>query len=253
MEALKFRRRTFLERPEWKSVPWELSPQLKDSSQYLEDILADLPGIGDDLDTWKFLDASVESPITIIRLGGELRASILNHLQQVIEWRWIFEIDNPSVAQVIPVDPATSLTIDEDSRPLFPTVFHFADLHVANTILQYNTIILWLLRAASHVLDGPFSLSMIPLLGGPPERTNPLNLPGKDPTDGTLLAHEVCQSLEYRILRVRSSAVAFPLLLPLRVASVFSDPESKEAKWLVRLAGVIEQRSGLEVGNVINS
>ena len=202
---MKFGTRTFLERPEWKSVPWELSTQSKDSSQYLDDIFADLPAIGDDVDTWKVVASSAEPSETKHRIRNQLRACILDHLRQLIEWGWEFEKMNPSIAYTVQVDPATSLTLDEDSRPLFPTVFHFADLKIAQMIVLYTTTFLWLLRAGSYVLERPFTLSMIPSLGPPSERTNPLNFPCKNPVDGLFIAHEICRSLECRMLRVRSS------------------------------------------------
>ena len=247
MEALKFRKRTFLERPEWKSVPWELAPEVKDSSQYLEDIFADLPGKVHDLDNCKALDISVESSETIDE--REIAGIAADHLRHLVEWRWNFERTNPSIAQEI---PATLLTDGRNSTPLFPTVFHFADLLIANMIMLYNTVMLCLLRMSSYALDSPFTISMLPFLADLPERTNPLNLPGRDPVEIIPSVREVCRSLEHRILAVTSSAVAFPVLLPLCVALSCLHPQSKEAEWLVRLAGVIEKSSGFEVKSLLD-
>ena len=218
----------------------------------MQDIFVDLPGIANDLDDWELLSANVELPEIVTQTRSELRASILDHLRRLVEWRWKFEEMNPSVAQAVRIDPSTSMIIDENTKPLFQTVFHFTDLDNAQTIILYNVIFLWLIKASSRVFDkDPFTISMIPSLGTPPARTNPLNLPGRDPIDATSIVHEICRNLEYRVLRVTSSAVAFPLLLPLRISMLCSDAESEEAKWLMRLAGIIEQRSGLEVKSLI--
>ena len=42
------------------------------------------------------------------------------------------------------------------------------------------------------------------------------------------------------------------MILPVRITALFLPPGSKEAKWLIRLAGVLEQRSGVEVRSIVN-
>ena len=103
------RKRTFLERDEWKTMPWAEYPDTKTSMHYLQDMLCDLPG---------FCEDRLEIDAIAAR-GGDttlkrrtLEMKLIVAFRQLVGWRWKWDTDNPNIAYEKPINLQTSLTVD---------------------------------------------------------------------------------------------------------------------------------------------
>ena len=82
--ALSIHKRTFLSRPEWKTIPWSLGPLQKSSMQQLLDILAEVPYM------LEKKDAAASFTIDRKEFSGCLAASkdkIIDLLHDLHSWR----------------------------------------------------------------------------------------------------------------------------------------------------------------------
>ncbi|RFU74369.1 hypothetical protein TARUN_7882 [Trichoderma arundinaceum] len=105
--ALVQRHGTFLEREEWKTVPWATNPETKTKTNKLLDILAGLPGIIQKTDDvlnersqWVAGDSDMirkETPRTVPDLQQQLESVFLD----LLAWRYHWYQDNFPTAQHI--------------------------------------------------------------------------------------------------------------------------------------------------------
>lgn len=243
--SLLQRKRCFLERHEWKTVPWALDPDSKLHTLYLHDILCDIPGLTEDGEALKRAGLLPEQR----KIRHELLSNnIVLHLQQLYDWRIKWDQLNPDACYETwsQEDYSQSPEIEVHSEPLFPTVFHFTSLEQANEINSYNAVLLLLLRLGSQVIGSSFDTSYFSS-NAPPTCTNsPLYPPGTAPS-ATAVATEICRSVEYH-LNCDNSAGPFYMVFPLRVAWSNFEDGTREKKWCESVTGLIADCSGWEVG-----
>lgn len=146
----------------------------------------------------------------------------------------------------IPI-PATNDRLPAfDEQSLFPTVLHYSSLTLANEITVYNAILLLFLRLGSQIIGPIFNTSILSFDLPVDLNYGPLLPPGLAPS-AQAVATEVCRSVEYHLQDVQSSAGAFFLLFPLKVAYLAFDPASREACWLKVVMSNIADMSGFEI------
>lgn len=226
LESLLKRKRCFLERPEWKTIPWALDPSSKDSTSYLLDILCDMPGLMEDAEFLR----STQSMEELGRKHKLLSSNILSHLRTLSRWRHAWGNQNPNACYETPTTDNTSL---------FSTVLYYNSIGLANDITTYNAVLLLLQRLGSQVIGPTFDPS-IPATHLPTHTD-------QTPLDPQAIATEICRSAEYHLLPIWKNTGSFSLLFPLRVAYTAFNVESKEAGWLRLLMKKIADSSGLEI------
>lgn len=246
LECLARRKFCFLEHLDWKNVPWALEPGSKTPILFLQDILCSVPGLMEDAATLQNLNLI---PKQFLVLHQMLSDKIEAHLAELYAWRAAWEEANPHSCYEVP-----NPTILEDQEPLFPTTLHFRTLTTANEVTTYNAILLLLYRLGFEIIGPSFNVNSSSLLpiSFRMVSNNPLYLPGHAPSSQAI-ATEICRSAEYHLLGNQSSAGAFFLLFPLRVAYQAFDDSAREKLWLVALMKRVAELSGWEIGRNIGS
>ncbi|CAN8101225.1 unnamed protein product [Discula destructiva] len=135
-QSFATRRRIFLEEPKWKTIPWEkMSKTALDS---LLDILADMPGIVNDM-------AASEHPISPATRSsfhqkvGQLRIKLTT-------WRWTWGKSNPGAAHEVPSNLRISNIDTAVFREQLETMIEFDTTQQALEMLTYNAGLLYLLQ-----------------------------------------------------------------------------------------------------------
>jgi hypothetical protein len=136
------RKRTFFDEQRWKTLPWS-SELCKSAGDYLLDILADVPGIVQQL----------EAPQPIDELSKErIRAHIADLMSQLSEWRWAWETTNSSSMR----DVQSRLNPDGIGRgairSLSARALYFDSVALAIEHILYNATLLWLMRLRSTLM-----------------------------------------------------------------------------------------------------
>ncbi|KAL7796234.1 hypothetical protein V8C43DRAFT_278618 [Trichoderma afarasin] len=136
-KSFALRRRCFLEEPEWKTIPFEISG--KDSSDELLDILCDIPGQAEDCFSSppNIVSDSHPSPMCqIARLSNQLRI-----------WRRKWDEANPRLAT------GTSTNAMGSKNDGLETLA-FYNLKQATEIFTYNAALLYLSQLRDAIQDG---------------------------------------------------------------------------------------------------
>ena len=174
-------------------------------------------------------------------LSNEIRA----YLEKLYTWRTNWEVANPGACREV-LNPS----IIENDESLFPTILHYSTLTAAYEITTYNAILLLLLKLGYEIIGSAFNPSAQFLNEAPLSiistilSSNPLYLPGHA-SNLEAIAIEICRSADYLL---NSSAGAFFLLFPLRVAYQTLEDETKEKHWLEAIMQRIAEQSGWEIG-----
>ncbi|SPN99696.1 uncharacterized protein DNG_02547 [Cephalotrichum gorgonifer] len=124
--ALQMRKRSELNRPEWKTIPWrDISKTPKD---LLVDILLDTPGLLEDLDVLK------ASPYGEVR--DALRREIIRNCwacdEQLSAWRAAVGIRDPAYAFEIPESPTFSIDL--------LAAAHIMTIYWTTSVIVYSTL-----------------------------------------------------------------------------------------------------------------
>lgn len=136
-QSFAIRRRTFLEDRKWKVGPWEKLP--KTALDDLFDIMADMPGVVNDM-------AASEHPISPVTMAAfHLRVGGLRELLQT--WRWHWDRNHPNVAREV---PSNLHNLDNINTPVFKeqlaTMIEFDTTQQALEMLTYNAGLIYLMQ-----------------------------------------------------------------------------------------------------------
>ena len=219
-QSIVSRKRTFLEREEWRTIPWAKHPETKTMHQQLLDIAAPISGIQED---WRKAKAIAEDRADLLQLCKRFIPRVRNLFETLFRWRWQWEADHPNCVQELPPDPVDTLSLDLDTHePLFSTVYHFEDMTRANEINLYNTIFL-ILCHCSNIIHGRRNPAFtaqcirdsIPE-GDLPLKTNSLAFP-QDCANFVQIADEIARTVDFCCQERHLSQGAFMLTIPLRM------------------------------------
>lgn len=231
LKALVDKKRTFLEREEWKITPWRLHPESKDLTSYIVDVLCDLPGLLQDFDELESTNLTFKQ--RALR-QQKLAADINHHLKLIYDWRVIWEKTN-----------ATSCTEQPakfEGSP-FETVLQYEVLEEANGLMIYNAIMLRLARLGRDLL-GPLYDHTAPAPAAM-KNWNATNIalhePGASLYDSAV---EILRSVEYHLSPPHDSAGAYFIVFPLRIAWDTLPEGTVEHDWVKTMLQVIAERSG---------
>ena len=149
MQAIMSRKRIFLERPEWQTVPWAKHPRNKTSIDSLIDIMAFIPGILAEFDRLNRLANLPEGEGRFWHLSGRalgpeqgawdvLRDQLIAALQRLEQWRQDWQArQTPTLqAEEKPPDLLTSLTWDPDLEYPAKTT-HYPTFAIADDVAQH--------------------------------------------------------------------------------------------------------------------
>jgi len=243
------RKRCFLEREEWKTVPWALSPRRKTEGHRLQDTMMDISGLLEDADDLKRLPTTTNRERNLAASAHEaFFTKITTRLAQLYQWRIKYELENPSCT--LEAIPTNSLIASP-----FTTVLYFSTLTVANHLALYNSllIILWKLGQDYPQFD-PSLLTTGPPYAPPSPQiiTNKCLITPGQASSLFDIGIEICRSTEYHLLDEHKSTGSFLLLFPLRVAWMALPEKSMESRWLVGLMQQVADMSGFEVSRSLN-
>lgn len=234
------RKRCFLEEPSWKTIPWaKRGLESKTSSDLLDDILCDIPGILEDLSA-----ALSQHP----NVPGNTEFTtwyiprVLSTLEALYSWRWTWELEFPNSTFI--TTPVHSDSIQSLPPSPFKSIIWFSNPHRATELILYNAMRLILTRSLE--------------IAGLRQDTNQqqeVNDPLL-PMEGNRheIATEICRMADYHLSCFRRNSGAFMLVFPLNVAYLHLDPSATEIRsWLQSVMAVIADSHGLEIGRFENT
>ncbi|OAA67766.1 Zn(2)-C6 fungal-type DNA-binding domain protein [Akanthomyces lecanii RCEF 1005] len=246
--AIATKRRTFLERHDWKVVPWaELEPLPKPVTILLQDIFCDIPGFMEDARRLTALSSSNHAEQKQdLRL---LRNKIVNAYMETDVLRWSWEDEYPNVCWEVPVTPALKDAAGESNPLPFATVLHFSNFDRAIDAIYFNVIrlLLWeltddvglspdtVLGATSGNKSGPFPNALLP--------------PGRGNTDDFAL--EICRTVQYLVHGDTDSLGTLVLMFPLRVASHHLQNHPDVLQWLRWVLSKLTAKKGFKLGEYV--
>lgn len=218
MQAINERKRTFLEKKEWMTIPWSKHPETKTPGHEVLDVLCPVPGL---LEDFHRLEGAGFEVVELKEKCVPLWQKTKELLTKLFRWRWQWEAASGGpVAHEVLVDPKISWTVDEDLKPLFPTVLYFKSLANADELSGYNAAVA-ILISCGHLFNlgtsplAEMAYSSLPL-DEMPEKINPLTMPH----GGNLVyldgVKESMRSVDYYLLEKHRSQGSWSLLWPLR-------------------------------------
>jgi hypothetical protein len=233
-EGIVNKHKIFLEDEQW--TPRQSTVRARAMKSQLFDILCGLPSLVADLDRYDSADHSV---------ANGLRSKIVRILNSLFEWRWKWERTHGGCTYEVVTDSSLGLNLDENDRPLFPTVIYFSDQLLANDIAHYDAALAFVLRIAQEMLGGSWSSSVSATgLSNPTQSTSPLSLP-PDIQSASDPMMELFRVVEFHLSGETSvSGDAFRLLFPLSLSGKGFPQDSDEARRIRRIRHELADISG---------
>ena len=234
-EAITTRKKTFLDRPEWKTIPWSKHPETKTPVHHLMDVQTAFPGIMSD---YRTLSSSLFSFEEKCALCDNIVGQLEDLMRDTISWRWDFELHNPYICSEVPPDRQNSYVYKEDGVPLYSTVLSFVDLSTAYTLNFYHTVVAWQLYVA-QMFGAPelWSTTYTSLLfsHSPPLPTNPLPYPSAD-QEMLPLVDAVARAIDYYLRPGYAQVNKLQLIWPQRtmVLGFAQANEIDKVEWALR-------------------
>ncbi|TQV91738.1 C6 finger domain-containing protein [Cordyceps javanica] len=232
------RRRTFLEKPEWKSIPWGCRPDSQKTFRVLlDDIYCDISGFMEAADHLPTVVSETEKDAPIVKLRSKVIQALSD--TESLRARWETKYSkacheaSPSGAALPFASP-------------FDTIYRFSKPERAFEINGFNTIRLLLASLANQLGIATASLSLVSSMHastGPLQ--NPLLPPGKYcPTSYAL---EICRTVEYMMDCEWDILGGFALLVPLAVASRQLRDYPDIQAWLDQVFRRIDLEKGFKI------
>ena len=236
VKAILDRKRSFLQKTEWKTIPWSFELEDKTLVGQVQDIMCDIPGLLEDYDVLCATDTSSRDyRIRLEKLTLDVNAC----LGLLSEWRVLWERIYPALSH----ERVPSFT----NSP-FSTALYYQDLEAVNGLMIYNALYIRVSRLGIQLLGQHFDFQQAATLIEF-QCTNPvLNSPGASLYDS---AFEICRSAEYHLAPPHECAGAFFLLFPLRIAYDEFDSCSPVRTWIETFMEHIATRSGFSISRGI--
>ncbi|KAF2233633.1 hypothetical protein EV356DRAFT_199804 [Viridothelium virens] len=249
-QCLISRQPCFLEREEWKTVPYEFEPQTASSYFHLSNVMASLPRIVMETEELIRLRGTKEYISTLERLRHEVPET----LQKLYIWRWHWEADyGDCVYSILPSGNITQ-AYDDDGHPLFDSLIWYSNLDRANDIVYYNTalILFRYVHAELSIPERPAPPLPTGLFPRQPTTSSVLFLPGQAKTNQDC-SQEICRSIDYHLLPLHGGPGTLNVLGPCRFAWTGLVPGSNVARWLEGVCQEIADNSGFEMGRYMTA
>jgi hypothetical protein len=157
LACLVSRKRCFLSRPDWKSIPWALEPESKSAMICLQDILMEIPEIAMDFhELTRATHQGPEKQETYFRDRERFSHRVSCTLNQLYDWRITWEACNPDAVFEVPVSDQERIR----QHPTFKSHLFYKSLSSASEITLYNTILCLICRLGHSVMGRQFSTQM---------------------------------------------------------------------------------------------
>lgn len=229
-KGLVDRKKIFLEREEWKTVPWSLLPERKTMLEKITDVLCATPGLVQRLDEVLLKKSMTEQYNKAI---GEYKVDLYKCFRSAYEWRAAWEEMYPNVSY-----EATPTFLSP-----FATCIRYQKLEFALGIAFYNAILLIITMAGVDIWGQSYD-HCLAARDLPYSTTNPSLLsPGVSTRDSAL---EIIRSAEYHLTGPHASAGAFYLVMPLKVAWDAMPKDTLERFWIEQVMIGISRESGFK-------
>jgi hypothetical protein len=241
------RKRTFLEQEDWKTVPWENDPGSKSHLDSVTDIMADIPGLYEDLDALNG-SLSAHRPWNS-RLAKCILHRCLANLSKLESWFQMWKAHNPESVSEVESSSISGLTADE-AGDLFHTVLRYSSLGVANELALYYSTQIQLLSICREVDQLRESADISAFSAHETEICkSPYSTPAPGSTSASIsikmLAINICRSAEYHLLPEHAQAGALLFVIPAQVAAKSLGLSSREGLWITKLLARAADLSGL--------
>lgn len=237
-QSIMTRKRSFLEKEEWMTIPWSIHPETRNAHHKLLEITAPVPGLMED---YQKLESVANDKTDLLALSARLIPKLEGIMQRIIRWRWEWEVSSEPKASEAPVDLKTSWTLKEDGTPLYPTVYHFTDIGHVHEFMLYNTCVSVLMILA-HLSGAPglwvSAYNALPSAESPP-KINPFPLPhaAQDIAENV---NGIARCVDFCLREDQARQGAFSLIFPLRTCVVgFSMlNELEKVRWVIKVSKV---------------
>ncbi len=245
-------KRCFLERPEWKTIPWSTRNEERPIKQSLVDILCDIPGIIERFRAMRKRGPCQDDDMDITR--KRLKDQIIKTIDELEQIRCAWALRYPKVCWEIPTGTKTSISLNSTGQPMFSTVLRFSDPSRADDVLYFNVIHL-LLSGMSDTLG--LSRPEATLLR--PHYIRQHQRPRTDadvlPWQGGQLAHalEICQTVDCFFQQDEVGDRAMILFFPLGVVIHYVRHVPWLATWVTDVLGKLEASRGWGIAGHISS
>ena len=222
LQAIVSRKRTFLEKGEWMTVPWRKHPETRTAHQQLLDIMAPCAGLLEDYNAAKSIAQDKEDLKELCKRFVPRYRSLLIRISR---WHWTWEEKNPGAVTEVPPDPKTTWSLDATGKPRFRTVLNIRSHILAHEINIYNSTLMLLhhgLLTVKAKIDNTdvFREALNDFLsnrdGQPPHKTNATTCPHERITSVDI-ANDIVRSVDYYLQEQRVNQGAFRLLVTLRM------------------------------------
>ena len=220
-QALVRRKRTFLEREEWQTIPWGNHLHTKTAEHFVQDIQSKLPGIAEDLDKLEHngteSSQNVEDDISETEFRQKVRERIISCFKELIHWRFNWETSNGNVVSETDLPLISPVTTHLQRPTCLKTVFYFENFTLSDEIHAYNTTLMGLLFAVRRFQDDSIITDAFHYFPSHmrPFAQNPLSLPSEE-LEPLQLIRETMQSVEYCLLPQHPRRVMLRTTVPLR-------------------------------------
>ncbi|KAF2497988.1 hypothetical protein BU16DRAFT_616539 [Lophium mytilinum] len=254
-QAFVTRKRTFLEREEWKTIPWAMQPTPKTTEHFLLDVSANIPGLAEDMDRLErngpIAARNPVGPNEEQALRENVRQKLIDTFKSLLEWRFNWESTYPDVVAETISMPRSSLVSNLNRPRCLDRVFYYTDIKRAEEIQQYHLTMLWVLGLVMRLQDN----SVTPSAFGPwplnrrPDASNAIALPHEGMTTLTV-AREIARSTENFTQPQYPRRQLLRLLGPLRgcvlVFMLSGQTEPHELSWVSGVLCRISDEFGFE-------
>lgn len=218
-------KRCFLERPEWKTIPWTSKLTGKTVGDYLRDILCDIPGLMEDVKAVLTGQAASEAK-------NKLHDQLVETVQRTEQLRWHWGAAYPRACWEIKTDSRASVSLDAQGQPLFATSLGFSDVDRAVELVYFDAIqlMLYMMSDQVGVPESRLSLPAKDMVRYQGPRLNADLLPGQGDRESHAL--EICRTVDYFLQGPEDSKGAMILLFPMNVARLHLQYSTKVLTWI---------------------
>ena len=214
------RKRTFLEREEWLTIPWAKHPESIKRWRSLYRIQVFVPGLCEDVETFSrdyLADPSCDHEPT----RKELASRIEQKIRELFEWRirWERETDHDTTER--PASTVSNIIRDLPRPSAFDPVLWYSDILYGSEIMMYNNLVVHLVYLGYRVFEPDVvrkAMSGIPR----DDRVGPrgcLLIPHEDMQMADLMT-EMCRSIDYFMTTLGITEESMHVLYTLRLAYV---------------------------------
>jgi len=231
MKAMIDRKRCFLQRDDWKTIPWSLCPAGKSMVARVQDIMCNVPGLFEDFDSLLAPSTCPETYTFQLRFES-LAANIKHHLLLLSDWRVQWEQNYPGICH--------EQTSYYPESP-FPTALHYQDLEAVNGLMLYDALYINIAELGMSLLGPDFDYRQPSMVTKFACTNLQLNPPGASLYDTAI---EICRSLQYHLSPPHENAGAFFTIFPLYKANNQLPIGSPEHQWLKSMMVDLVERTG---------